>query len=163
MPDSAVADAGVYSVSERLCLDARPATSNGGGRTADLFGVVESTAGRGVVANVGVGSVTEGGDVGSARGDRVSTVGLPEYSPVSSKPVTDGRVASPLELASRSTIRFTRLFRAFALVAARCGDRWCDEEGEKGGLLEGLARFDAAGGTAIAAVVATPTGTVDGE
>jgi hypothetical protein len=60
-------------------------------------------------------------------------------------------------------MRFTRFFRAFALVAARNGDGWCDEEGEKAGLLEGLARFDAAGGTAIAAVVATPTGTVDGE
>jgi hypothetical protein len=60
-------------------------------------------------------------------------------------------------------MRFIRFFRAFVLVAGRCGDRWCDEEGEKAGLLEGLARFDAAGGTAIADVVATPTGTVDGE
>jgi hypothetical protein len=163
VPDSGVADAGVYSVSERLCLDARPATSSGGGWTADLAGVAVSTAGRGVVANVGAGSAAEGSDVGSARGDRVSTVGPPEYSLVSSEPVTDRRVASPLEPASRSTMRFTRFFRAFALVAARSGDRWCDDEGEKAGLLEGLARFDADGGTAIAAVVATPTGTVDGE
>jgi hypothetical protein len=163
VPDSAVADAGVYSVCERLCLDARPATSSGGGWTADLDGVAVSTAGRGGVANVGAGSVAEGSDVNSARGDRVSTVGPLEYSLVSSELVTHGRAASPLESASRSTMRFTRLFRAFALVAARSGDGWCDEEGEKAGLLEGLARFDAAGGTAIAAVVATPTGAVDGE
>jgi len=154
MPDSAVADVGVYSVCERLCLDARPATSSGGGWTADLGGI---TVGRGAVANVGVGSVAEGSDAGSARGDHVST------SLFSSEPVTDGRAASPLGSASRSTMRFTRFFRAFALVAARSGDGWYDEEGEKAGLLEGLARFDAAGGTAIAAVVATPTGTVDGE
>jgi hypothetical protein len=36
-------------------------------------------------------------------------------------------------------MRFTRFFRAFALVAERSGDAWCDEEGENGGLLEGLA------------------------
>lgn len=152
MPDSAVADAGVCSVCERLCLDTRPATSSGGGWTVDL-GVAVFTA----------GSVGEGIDVGSARGDRVSTVGSPEYSLVSSERVTDRRVVSPLGSASRSTMRFTRFFRAFGLVAARNGDGWCDEEGEKAGLLEGLARFDASGGTAIAAVVATPTGTVDGE
>jgi hypothetical protein len=103
---------GVYSVCERLCLDARPATSSGGGWTVDL----------GAVADVGAGSVAEGSDVDSAREDRVSTVGPPEYSLVSSEPVTDGRAAAPLEPASRSTMRFTRFFRAFALVAARGGD-----------------------------------------
>jgi hypothetical protein len=139
VPDSAVADAGVYSVCERLCLDARPATSSGGGCTADLGGFAVSTAGEDAVANVGAGSAAEASDIGSARGDRVSTVGPPEYSLVDSEPITDGRTASPLDSASRSTMRFTRFFRGFALVGARSGDGWCDEEGEKAGLLEGLA------------------------
>jgi hypothetical protein len=60
-------------------------------------------------------------------------------------------------------MRFTRFFRAFALVAERSGDAWCDEEGENGGLLEGLAWLDAAGGTVIAAAAAAPTGTACGE
>lgn len=109
-------------------------TSSGGGWIPDLGDVVVSM-GNGAVA----GSAAEGSDVGSARGDRVGAVGAPEYSPVSSEPVIHGRVAFPLELASRSTMRFTRFFRAFALVAERSGDAWCDEEGENGGLLEGLA------------------------
>jgi hypothetical protein len=36
-------------------------------------------------------------------------------------------------------MRFTRFFRAFALVAERSGDGRCDEEGENAGLLDGLA------------------------
>jgi hypothetical protein len=161
VPDPAVSDAGVQSVCERLCLDARPATSIRGRWTADLGGVAVSTVSRGAVVDVDAGSVAEGSNVGSARGDSVGTEGHPEHSLVSSEP---GRVASPLGSASRSTMRFTRFFRAFAPVAARNGDGWwCDEEGEKVGLLKGLARFDAVGGTAIAAVGATPTGTVDGE
>jgi hypothetical protein len=60
-------------------------------------------------------------------------------------------------------MRFTRFFRAFAPVAERSGEGWCDEEGENAGLLVGLARLDAAGGTGIGAGVATTTGTAIGE
>jgi len=59
-------------------------------------------------------------------------------------------------------MRFTRFFRALALAAESSGDGRCDEEGENAGLLEGLARLDAAGGTVIVAD-ATPTGTTGGE
>jgi hypothetical protein len=119
-------------------------------------------AGKGAAVNAGPGSAAEGSDVGSARGDRDGALGVPEYSLVSSELVTHGRAVFLLESPSRSTMRFTRFLRAFALVAERRGDGRCDEEGENAGLLEGLARLDATGGTVIAAD-ATPTGTAGGE
>ena len=147
---------------ERRCLDSEPTTSSGGGRTTGPGGGAPSTVGTFATAGAGPGSDVGGSDIGSACGDRISTVGGLEYSLVSSEPVTHDGVAFPPESASKSTMRFSRFLRGFALAAERSGDGLCDEEGENGGLLEGLAPIDAAGGTATAAA-AMPTGTTGGE
>jgi len=139
--------------------------SNGGGRTTGPGGVavLPSTLGVAIAGADADSDDVEGSNVGSARGDRVSTVGgSPEDSLVSSEPVTHERGAFPLASASRSTMRFVRLFRGFALAAERSGDGWCDEEGENGGLLVGLAPLDEDGTTTIA-TAETPTGTTGGE
>jgi hypothetical protein len=99
--------------------------SNRGGRTTGPGGVALAPSTLGVViagADADSDDV-EGSNVGSARGDRVSAVGGgPECSLVSSEPVIHVRGAFPLGSASRSTMRFARFFRAFALAAERSGD-----------------------------------------
>jgi hypothetical protein len=160
----AVADAGANSVCERRCLDGGLVVSSRGGRTTGPGGVALAPSTLGVViagADADLDDV-EGSNVGSARGDRVSTVGGSPEDSLVSEPVTHERGAFPLASTSRSTMRFARFFRGFALAAERSGDGWCDEEGENGGLLVGLAPLDEDGTTTIA-TAETPTGTTGGE
>jgi len=152
--DSSNANAGAYSVCERRCLDGWGGTTSG--VSADAFGVVLSSAGRGE-ANAGAGGAS-GNDVGALRGDRATEAAELKCSLGSSETVIHVPVAFAFAgSASRCTMRFARFFRGFALVAAeRSGDGWCDEgAGENTGLLEELAPLDGAGTAAvIGAVVA---------
>lgn len=146
--DSAVTGVEAYSVCERRCLD------GGIDRIAGSRGVALSSEDNGAGA--------ESGNVDSSRRDCDESAGAPEDELGSFDPVSEVLAVFPPDSASKSTMRFTRFFRGFALAAVRRGDGWRDEAGENVGLLEELAPPDAAGGPGTA-IGTTPTGTTGGE